>query len=672
MSHPIQSPAISVARVFSPACFNDWLASRPARWLLLLLVLCFSLPAFFATPPSVGLDASWQLSLQLASASGTVFGKEFVFTYGPLGWLLIHFPVTKLGLLLYDFFILFSLLSIYRKLLPERPRLFDALLVVALALVTKGGLSAGPTGVQNGPAAILFAVLCYWLWMIYDQGSALAVVGSLVSAMLLFFSKVNYAMILVFMIPAFGIGLLFLCKHRRIAGLVVLAGFPLLVGLGASLWHVDLPGYLHSARELIAGYNETMSLPTGKTYVAFELACLFLLAMGCVAISGRARLPWTAQAVILPLMAMAALLLFKNSFVRFDKPHYEVFHRAFPLLLAIWCVAWRSQPGVKALLLASLVYPLALKTAETPYFGRSVISQILPIQYFREVAGAPWRETSSHLQQQLCTNFPAMVFPDQVLAVIGRSSVDVMPFESSLAVLNGLNLRQRPIPQSYCAFSPWLDALNASFVSSHAAADFLLYTSKTIDQNTIDNRPAAWDESLTKMALLENYTFQSEFNLPLPNWVGRLEPAQIFLLKKTPGASRFVAVLTNEVNLTLGQPLNLPLTTNQLFLTLRVERTLLAKLSEALLSPAPLSVTFQYQDGSSQKYFSALPILQTGVLVNRRVESPGEIRNWLQLEADHDLAVSSISFTSSSPWAFKTELKGVLVEYRVKNSPAPQ
>jgi hypothetical protein len=239
-----------------------------------------------------------------------------------------------------------------------------------------------------------------------------------------------------------------------------------------------------------------------------------------------------------------------------------------------------------------------------------------------------------------------------------------MPWESSIAVLNGLNLKQRPISGSYSAYTPWLDALNASFISSHEAPDDMLYA--CAQESAIDGRPAAWDESLAKRALLENYTYDFEFKLPMRTWQPEaLKPANVFLLKHTPGMRRLVPILTNEVSLTLDQPLDIPATTNLVFLTLIVDRTIPGQLKSFILSPSMLTTTFQYQDGSSTDYRAVLPILKTGVLVNRRVESPDEIRNWLQMKADQNMAVSSIRFKAHSPWAFKPLFKGKLVEYRI-------
>src|ERR1019366_7635896 len=85
-----------------------------------------------------------------------------------------------------------------------------------------------------------------------------------------------------------------------------------------------------------------------------------------------------------------------------------------------------------------------------------------------------------------------------------------------------------------------------------------------------------------------------------------------------------------------------------------------------LLSPRMLIACFEYQDGTTGYYRGILPILKTGVLVNRRVESTQEIRNWLETATARNMAVSFLSFKTHSPWAFQTPFKGFLVEYRLE------
>jgi len=623
------------------------------------IAACLSIPPSFTATTSIGLDASWQLSLQWAAFNHKVFGREFVFTYGPLGYLFIHAAVNKGVLPLYDFFVLGSLLSVYRALLPLRPAPADAFLIIALSAVTKTCLL--------GPAAVLFNILGYWLWRTYERGSAQSVCFSLIAALVLFLGKVNYGLITAFVIPWCAIGMLLFCRERRIPALLLLLGFPMLVLLGAKVWHLDLAGYLHSGFELIAGYNEAMFTPPAKTLLAFELASVFLLAMGLAAWQGRHQLPWKDQAMILPFIAFASLLLFKNAFVRSDESHNFSFFAALPLLLAVWAISWRGAATIKVLLFASLLYPLALVAAESEYFGRRELAQITPWRYFREAVTVPWRESSGYLQKSLFESFPEVSLARNIRAVIGRSTVDVMPWESSIAVLNGLNYQPRPVPQAYSVYTPWLDELNARFLSSTNAPEYILFA--CAQPAAIDGRPAAWDESLTKTMLLENYALDSSFSLPLRTWPDQpLQPATVFLLRRSPGLRHLVPIATNQVSLALDQPLPIPDSTNLIYLALDATRSVWGKFKAAALAPNALTVSFKYQDGCSTNYRAVLPILKSGVLVNRRVESADETGNWLAAAASRNPGVSSITFTSPQSSAFHAPFKGVLIEYRLSEN----
>ena len=644
------------AAVF-PSSVHQWLASRQARFIILGIAACLSLPAYFARTPDIGLDPSWSLSLQLAAAEGRIFGQEFVFTYGPLGYLLIHAPVSKASLLLYDVFILGSLLGIYARLLPQRPRPLYALTLIALAMVTKASL-------LSAPATLLFTILCNWLWRLWDHGDVLAVLGSLAAAVLGFFGKVNYGLVIVFLIPAYVAGLMIIRRDRRVAGIVFLVSFLLLVELGATIWHVTLPGYLRSGVEIITGFNEAMFIPPAYSLLVFELACMLVLAMVAAAFLGSRRVPWRGQAMLLPLIGLAVLVMFKNAFARSDEGHNPAFYAALPLLLAVWCVAWPNAGGVRALLLMSLIYPAALMTTNTQFFSRVELFTTLPVLYFRQVAAVPWREHSSHLRQSLLAHYPEAVLPNNIRQIVGEASVDVMPWETSIAVISGMNLKQRPVPASYNAYTLWLDALNARFLSSSNAPTYLFYHYGQCA--TIDERPAAWDESVSKRALMANYRLISEFPLPMRVWhTQKLEPGAVFLLKHESNVRRFIPVATNAVSVGWDQPLMVPPTTNLLFLTLDVSRTALGKFRSLVLSPSILRVTFGFEDGSSSDNRAVLPILKTGVLINRRVESEAETRNWLEAAPARNMGVSWIRFKSSSSLAIKFPLTGAIVEYRL-------
>lgn len=632
------------------------LASPITRFLLLIIALVLVMPVAFTKPPGIGLDPSWTIALQLAIIEGKVFGRDFIFTYGPLGYLFIHTAVCKWILLLYDLFVLGSLLSIFRKFLPSQPTVMDVINLFLLAAVTKICWWFSSTG-------MVFAILCFWLWRVMECGSSISVVNALVAAVALFFGKVNYGLILLFLVPAYGIALLLLHPRRRACAISLLLSFPILLWLGAVIWHVAIPGYLRSSMELIVGYNEAM-FEYAANNSPMVLAFIFLLAIGIVACLDLRKPAWRDQALFLPLVLLAVLLLFKNGFVRSDEGHQDSFFVALPLILAIWCIGRPATRSIKPVLVVSLFCPLIFATLQRSSFKFNDFVEVKPFEYLAELIAAPQNESTAHLESVLRKGFGPMILPDTIQTMIGHSTVDVMPWESSIIALNGLNYHPRPVPQSYLAYTPWLDRLNAEFLRSTNAPDYILYA--CTQMITIDGRPAGWDESVAKMALLENYTEAASFELPL-----RVLPFQVFLLKHTPHARQFVPLSTNAVSLDLGQPIQIPATTNLIFLTLEAKRSLWGKLAAAVLPPKMLIACFQYQDGAPKYYRAVLPILKTGVLINRRLDTGDETYHWLRNEVSQNASATSLDFKTHEAWAFQTPFTGYIVEYRLVESNCP-
>ena len=162
----------------------------------------------------MGLDPSWMLGLQVAATQGKIFGQEFVSTYGPLGYLFIHADVNKAALLLYDLFVLFSLGSLYRALLPPKPAWLDCVQLILLAVITKACL-------WNGSPTVLFGLLCYWLWSVQEKGRVLSLVGTLIASVALFFGKANYGLVMVVLVPTYATALLIFSPSRRWHGMIL-------------------------------------------------------------------------------------------------------------------------------------------------------------------------------------------------------------------------------------------------------------------------------------------------------------------------------------------------------------------------------------------------------------------------------------------------------------------
>ena len=65
----------------------------PFKKLLLFSVILYLIPKNIWNSPGTGLDPSWELSINLALKHHLVWGKDIIFTYGPLGYLSTFVPV---------------------------------------------------------------------------------------------------------------------------------------------------------------------------------------------------------------------------------------------------------------------------------------------------------------------------------------------------------------------------------------------------------------------------------------------------------------------------------------------------------------------------------------------------------------------------------------------------
>src|SRR6185436_5439341 len=69
----------------------------------------------------------------------------------------------------------------------------------------------------------------------------------------------------------------------------------------------------------------------------------------------------------------------------------------------------------------------------------------------------------------------------RIRTAVGREPIDVFGSNQSMALLNHLNYRPRPVFQSYSAYTPELVELNAAFLESDRAPRFMLFQHEALD-----------------------------------------------------------------------------------------------------------------------------------------------------------------------------------------------
>jgi hypothetical protein len=447
-------------------------------FLLTFLILVPLAPAM----PFAGIDGSWHYAMNVAVAEHMRFGKDLVFTFGPLAaiYTRAYHPATDTLMLVGSGILAVALFAGFFALTPPRRRGWLLLLPVVLAATwgrdatmftlplllvmvacqgTRGGATWAALFLLAAASAILLLVKASFMLM---------VVVSTAAACLAWWRRSSFAVVA---IPA-------------IECIVVLAGW---LAAGQSIH--DLPGYFLAQRPGIAGYTDGMSTLGNMTDIQIFIpaACVLLLAL-----FWEPR--WRRLAGV-PVVLLYIFIAFKSSFVRHDG--HALFSAAALLLLGYMSFlvvhGWR-----RGLALAAGVVAWAgiahgyLDTSPSAYASRlgAMVGGSASGAWSR-LADPEGLEKRFHAGSRfIAGKYPLPAF---------SGTADLYPFNIAPLLASGSVWQPRPVFQSYAAYTTDLLAINAAHLSSAPPAR--IYFSI----NSIDTHYPSLDDGASWPGLLGDY-----------------------------------------------------------------------------------------------------------------------------------------------------------------------
>jgi hypothetical protein len=230
------------------------------------------------------LDAGWANAMLMMINHGKVFGRDFIFNYGPLGFLNVrvlpaNFPAY--GLLFIDLLTIGHFVYFLRKALgivsPESPKglaLFWTLL--------GAGVLLWPWGFFADFSFTYFYFFLFWLLEARALRKSWPLFLAAALSVLIFYVKVNLSLIVVIL---FGISLLYFLIFEKFKVWILLLAFLvqiLGIALGAWWMHVDLQPFIGYSLEMISTYPDAMStmiISKRNFLVLLGLEGLMLLAL---------------------------------------------------------------------------------------------------------------------------------------------------------------------------------------------------------------------------------------------------------------------------------------------------------------------------------------------------------------------------------------------------------
>lgn len=460
----------------------------------LLWLDLFSLPASPVTPE---LDLSWCGALIHFSAQGLQFGKDVVFTHGPLGHLTAFVYTGELfsARVIWEFVSKALFAAILCATMIRLPILWRPLFFLfVLLFIWADGVSD----------ALYFLVISCLAALLFKQGSSSLALNIFTGTLFAVFSLIKFTYFLL-AILVLALTLACYCKQRRPAravllGLVFFVAFLFCWGI-ARQHYAHLLAYITTSVDICFGYKEAMGLPAASTAIVLAgVAAALLGLIQCVLIFLDSR----QLTVLFPALFFVGdtFLSWNRAFIRADDHVLSFFAVCPVVLLTMWIVV---QPramvrytgyAINLLLFVICLFgiflqkPMALTTCVADTVGRvhrtwSVVTDL--------------RTATGQLRAQLIKAKAAYALP-RVQAEVRDQTVDVFGYEQGIALLNDLNYTPRPTFQGYSAYTPTLINANTAFYSSAQAPAYVLFKYQSID----DRYPTLEDAGVLKQ-LLFNY-----------------------------------------------------------------------------------------------------------------------------------------------------------------------
>lgn len=580
-----------------------------AHWLssvLLTVVFCFLWLDLFSlpwSPVSPVLDPSWCGALIHFAALKLQFGKDVIFTYGPLAHLTSFVYTGEL----------FTVRVIWEF---ASKTVFAAILCWTIASLPK----------MWRPVFFLFVLLFIWVDAISD--TLFFLVFSCVAAILfrgrpssiflvafagLFFGVCALIKFTYFLLALFAIALLsafYLSLRRGKIAVALTASF--IVALFLS-WHLAgqslsaFPAYLASSMDVCFGYKEAMGTPAASDWiVAAGVAALLLGLIQCSLLLLNSRRLSTLCVVL--FFAGTGLLSWTRAFVRADD-HVLSFFGLFPAALMVFWIAAQPRRMVRRTgyllnLLVLCVCLVGIFLQRPPAITRSVSETFVRMMRTVDVV-THFGAARQRLETLLAQARVAYALP-RVRAEVGDRTIDVFGYEQGIALLNNLNYMPRPIFQGYSAYSPRLIAANTAFYSSPRAPDYVLLKYQPIDQRY----PTSEDAGVL-LQLLCNYTpLFDEQGYTLWKRVGKPKPI-------VPTYISTRSLLINEI-------CEIPAQKN-VWVELEFPKSIRGHLRNLIYKPPPIEIHTRDSEGHGFVHRLVPSMSSTGFIINPQLETTGDL-----------------------------------------------
>ncbi len=607
----------------------------PSTWKKTALAVVFSawlflfFLSFGGAPVGTGLDPSWTEVLAWGFLHHLQWGRDIVFTYGPLGFL--HpfasyvdgeFTWYMLGqVVLTSAFALIAGLTLYK----QRGAHFWLMI---LSFVFVSHLAGDGTWFLT----LIFGASILTDWS--DESDSLFFSGLLGYALIA--GAVALTKFSAFPIWFLGMAALvaICCLQRRfnraVAAAISIPGGLLLAWVASGQELFALAGYVRESIETAAGYGHAMGAgaPVYIELAAASILVLFWLACAYASWTSERKL---AASIICAFSAAIGFLAWRTFLTRGDHaPWFFSFMAVLPFALGgsrqlSGRRGWRFLVGLVVVASGLTCFHLLQSPAER-------VNQVVTVARRNLSMLVGLKEVAAQRDAQWKALRDTAALP-KIHSHVGESRVDVLSYEQAVAFVNGFNYSPRPVFQGYAAYTPRLARLNESFFLDENAPPFVI-----LKIQATDNHLPASEDALALLALLQRYR-------PV-----LLEQGFLLLERQTglPASSALSVPLQSSVA-TLGTDIEVAQSAGGItvaFVDLKL--SLLGSLYSFALREPSLNIKLTDGDGVQSTYRFLRPTGGAGFAISPALRSGND---WVNLYLKHGLrTIKKIRIEPEQAW----------------------
>jgi hypothetical protein len=528
-------------------------------------------------------DNSWAMGLNLAIKNNFIFGKDIIFTYGPLGYLMTGLPIyaSVFNILIFKLFLILNSIYVVKHFYYYSD--YNFILVIPLLIISNFLFSSHID-------LLLFFFFLFNLFLYSKNGNIKNLFIIIIISLLSIYIKLNTGVIINFI---FIISIIYFKKPKYI--LVYFVYFSIHYILISSL-KINFKSYLLNGFEIINYYNDAMYIPSKFNSLITALIIIFiLLSFTFYIVYKKLILDKKYIKFHLLLSLFYLFILFKQSFVRSDISHNETFFLAFPYLFLFQSFFFKKS---KINIIRFKFIFVILTIISIPFINNRYILQNNLKSNFNYF-------TTSDNNNNFLKTSSIDILPDRFLNIIKNKSVDVLPTDINVIYFNKLNYCPRPIIQSYAAYSKNFLNLNLDKYNSENGPEFIIYH----DGVKIDKQHPFWQDSFVEIAMIQNYDIIDSFTFK--------NKKSIILLKKSFKNLVYKKKLIIDSIVNLNSVLSIPKSNNMIFMECEIEYTFIGKFLRFFYQPSPLNIKLYDSNNKSNIIKGIIPLLGSGVLVNK-------------------------------------------------------